>query len=156
MSANPNPNPNPNPLPGGEGVGSGELGRAEAKEATEPSDDWSWPTLMRRSHRALSTPRSVALPSASERSSGMGTEVAPGLPQYAVRTDRPRLVPSTYCTWGPGGKPPCASGPYPTREAGTRSPYVPNGGPAAYASAQGRAREGGEIESLRAELALLV
>ena len=140
MSANPNPNPHPhpNPLPGGEGVGSGELGRAEAKEATEPSDDWSWPTLMRRSHRALSTPRTVALPSASERSSGMGTEVAPGLPQYAVRTERPRLVrvPSTYCTWGPGGTPPCASGTYPTREAGTRSPYVPDGGAGAYASAQ--------------------
>ena len=26
---------------------------------------------------------------------------------------------------GPGGKPPCASGTYPTREAGTRSLYVP-------------------------------
>ena len=55
----------------------------------------------------------------------------PGLPQYAVRAERPRLVrvPGTYCTWGPGGKPPCASGTYPTREAGTRSPYVPYGGP---------------------------
>ena len=87
-------------------MGSGEVGRAEAKEAAEPSDDWSWPTLMRRSHRALSTPRTVALPSASERSSGMGTEVAPGLPQYAVRTDHPRLVraPSTYSTEGPCGQ----------------------------------------------------
>ena len=56
----------------------------------------------------------------------------------AVRTVRPRLVrvPSTYCTWGPRGKPPCASGTYPTREAGTRSPYVPSGGPGAYVSAQ--------------------
>ena len=51
---------------------------------------------------------------------------------------RPRLlrVPSTYSTRGPGDKPPCASGTYPTREAGTRSPYVPNGGAGAYASAQ--------------------
>ena len=32
-------------------------------------------------------------------------------------------------TRGPGGKPPCASGTYPAREAGARSPYVPNGGP---------------------------
>ena len=79
MSANPDPHPNPDPLPWGEGVGSGELGRAETAEATEPSDEGSGPTLMRRSQRALSTPRSVALPSASERSSGMGTEVAPGL-----------------------------------------------------------------------------
>ena len=39
-------------------------------------------------------------------------------------------------TRGPGGKPPCASGTYPTREAGMRSLYVPNGGPGAYASAQ--------------------
>ena len=37
---------------------------------------------------------------------------------------------------GPGGKPPCASGTYPAREAGTRSLYVPNGGAGAYASAQ--------------------
>ena len=61
----------------------------------------------------------------------------PGVPQYAVRAERPRLVrvPGTYCTWGPGGKPPCASGTYPTRETGTRSPYVPNGGPGAYVSA---------------------
>ena len=51
----------------------------------------------------------------------------PGLPRYAVRTQR---------QWGPGGKPPCASGTYPTREAGTRSPYVPCGGPGAYVSAQ--------------------
>ena len=36
-----------------------------------------------------------------------------------VGTERPRLarVPSTYCTWGPGDKPPCASGTYTTREA---------------------------------------
>ena len=35
----------------------------------------------------------------------------PGLPRYAVRTVRPRLVrvPSTYSTWVPGGRPPCAS-----------------------------------------------
>jgi hypothetical protein len=60
------------------------------------------------------------------------------VPRYAVRTVRPWLVrvPSTYSTRGPGGKPPCASGTYPTREAGARSPYVPYGGPAAYASAQ--------------------
>ena len=59
------------------------------------------------------------------------------MPRYAVRTQRPRLVraASAYGTWGPGGKPPCASGTYPTREAGTRSPYVPYGGPGAYASA---------------------
>ena len=38
-------------------------------------------------------------------------------------------MPSTYGTWGPGGKAPCAFGTYSTREAGTRSPYVPNGGP---------------------------
>ena len=63
---------------------------------------------------------------------------APRVPRYAVRTVRPWLVrvPSTYSTRGPGGKPPCASGTYPTREAGARSPYVPYGGPAAYASAQ--------------------
>ena len=63
---------------------------------------------------------------------------APGLPRYAVRTQRPRLVrvPRTYSTRGRGGKPPCASGTYPTREAGTRSPYVPNGGAGAYVSAQ--------------------
>ena len=38
----------------------------------------------------------------------------PGLPRYAVRTQRPRLVrvPRTYSTWGPGGEPPCASGTY--------------------------------------------
>ena len=62
----------------------------------------------------------------------------PGSPRYAVRTVRPRLVrvPSTYSTWGPGGRPPCASGTYPTREAGTRSPYVPNGGAGACVSAQ--------------------
>ena len=54
-----------------------------------------------------------------------------------VRTERPRLVrvPSTYSTWGPGGKPPCAYGTYPTREAGTRRPYVPCGGAGAYVSA---------------------
>ena len=55
----------------------------------------------------------------------------PGLPRCAVRAQRPRMVrvPRTYSTWGPGGKAPCASGTYPTREAGTRgSPYVPHGG----------------------------
>ena len=37
-----------------------------------------------------------------------------GVPPCAVRTVRPRLaVPSTYGTWGPGGKP-------------LRLPYVPN------------------------------
>ena len=103
-------------------MGSGELGRAEAKEATEPSDDWSWPTLMRRSHRALSTPRTVALPSASERSSGMGTEVAPGVATVRC-TYRPPKAGTQYVLYvGPWGKPPCASGLYPTREAGTRSP----------------------------------
>ena len=67
---------------------------------------------------------------------------SPGVPQYAVRTQRPRRVrvPSTYCTWGPGGKPPCASGTYTTREAGTRSLYVPNGGAGAYVSAQASAK----------------
>ena len=30
---------------------------------------------------------------------------------------------STYRTWRPWGRPPCAAGTYPTREAGTRSPY---------------------------------
>ena len=47
------------------------------------------------------------------------------------RTQRPRQVrlPRTYSTWGAGGQPPCASGTYPTREAGARSPYVPYGGP---------------------------
>ena len=116
MSANPNPNPNPNPLPGGEGVGSGELGRAEAKEATEPSDDWSWPTLMRRSHRALSTPRTVALPSASERSSGMGTEVAPGV--ATVRCPyRPPKAGTQYVLYvGPWG------------QAAVRLRYVRNAG----------------------------
>ena len=66
---------------------------------------------------------------------------APGVPRYAVRTVRPWLVrvPSTYSTRGPGVKPPCASGTYPTREAGTRSLYVPDGGPGAYASAPLRA-----------------
>ena len=66
---------------------------------------------------------------------------APGVPRYAVRTVRPWLVrvPSTYSTRGPGGKPPCASGTYPTREAGTRSLYVPNGGAGAYVSAQPKA-----------------
>ena len=76
---------------------------------------------------------------------------APGVPRYAVRTVRPRLVrvPSTYSTRGPGGKPPCASGTYPTREAGTRSLYVPNGGPGAYASARGSAqRERARLEGL--------
>ena len=65
-------------------------------------------------------------------------EAACGLPRYAVRTVRPRLVrvPGTYSTRGPGGRPPCASGTYTTREAGTRSLYVPNGGPGAYVSAQ--------------------
>ena len=60
------------------------------------------------------------------------------MPRYAVRTVRPWLVrvPSTYRTWRPGGKPPCASDTYPTREAGTRSPYVPYGGAGAYASAE--------------------
>ena len=73
------------------------------------------------------------------------TRWPPGVPRYAVRTVRPRLVrvPRTYSTWGPGGKPPCASGTYPTREAGTRSPYVPNGGPGAYVSAR-LAADGGE------------
>ena len=73
---------------------------------------------------------------------GDDPEALPGVPQYAVRTQRPRLVrvPSTYCTWGPGGKPPCASGTDPTREAGTRSLYVPNGGAGAYVSAQMRCR----------------
>ena len=47
-------------------------------------------------------------------------------------------------TWGPGGKPPCASGTHTTREAGTRSPYVPFGGPGAYvvSSGRGEARRG--------------
>ena len=60
------------------------------------------------------------------------------MPRYAVRTVRPWRVrvPSTYSTRGPGGQPPCASGTYTTREAGTRSLYVRNGGPGAYASAQ--------------------
>ena len=60
-------------------------------------------------------------------------ELEPGLPRYAVRTVRPRLVrvPSTYSTWGPGGRPPCASGTYTAREAGTRRLYVRNGGPGA-------------------------
>ena len=40
-----------------------------------------------------------------------------------MRTVRPGLarVPSTHGTWGPGGKPPCASGTYSAREAGARS-----------------------------------
>ena len=42
----------------------------------------------------------------------------------------------THSARGPGGKPPCASGTCPAQKAGTRSPYVPNGGPGAYASAQ--------------------
>ena len=54
-------------------------------------------------------------------------------------------MPSTYSAWGPGGRPPCASGTYTTREAGTRSPYVPNGGRGAYVSAQERT---GEAESV--------
>eukprot|EP00964_Phaeocystis_antarctica_P120513 scaffold84256_cov66-Phaeocystis_antarctica.AAC.3 len=67
---------------GDEATGSAAPCRAEAAEATEetetePSDDWSCPTLMRLSQRAVIMPRSVALPSASGRSSGLGTEVAP-------------------------------------------------------------------------------
>ena len=60
------------------------------------------------------------------------------VPRRAVLTVRPMMVraPSTYSTWGPEGKPPCASGTYATREAATRSLYVPYGGPGAYASAQ--------------------
>ena len=48
-----------------------------------------------------------------------------------VRGTNPRLarVPSTYSTRRPGGKPPCASGTYSAREAGTRSQYVPHRGP---------------------------
>ena len=63
---------------------------------------------------------------------------SPGVPRHAVRIVRPRLVrvPRTYSTRGPGGKPPCASGTYSTREAGTRSPYVPYGGAGACVSAQ--------------------
>ena len=55
-----------------------------------------------------------------------------------MRTVRPWLVrvPSAYSTRGPGGKPPCASGTYSTREAGTRSLYAPYGGAGAYVSAQ--------------------
>ena len=74
--------------------------------------------------------RRLDVESSSLASSAM--RAPPGVPRYAVRAvraARPRLVrvPSTYSTRGPGGKPPCASGTYPTREAGTRSPYVPNG-----------------------------
>ena len=52
-------------------------------------------------------------------SSFLSSFLSPGVPRCAVRTQRPRLVrvPSTYSTWGPGGKPPCASG-----------RYVPNAG----------------------------
>ena len=46
-----------------------------------------------------------------------------------------------YSTWGPGGKPPCASGTYSKREAGARSPYVPFGGAGAYVSAEGVAEQ---------------
>ena len=42
----------------------------------------------------------------------------------AHRTSRLVRVPSTHSTWGPGAAA-HASGTYPTREAGTRSPYVP-------------------------------
>ena len=58
-------------------------------------------------------------------------------------------LPRTYSTRGPGGKPPCASGTYPTREAGTRGPYVPYGGPGAYASAQVATRGQGAGSSSR-------
>ena len=56
----------------------------------------------------------------------------------AVCMVRPWLVrvASTYNIWGPVCMPPCASGTYPTREAGTRSPYVPNGGRGAYGTCQ--------------------
>ena len=49
---------------------------------------------------------------------------------------RPVRVPSAYSTRGPGGKPPCASGTYTTREAGTRSLCARYGGTGAYVSAQ--------------------
>ena len=55
----------------------------------------------------------------------------PGVPRYAVLTAEAGAR-SQYSTWGPGGRPPCASGTYPTREAGTRSLHVPNGGAGAY------------------------
>ena len=77
---------------------------------------------------------------AHARADGAARLIAPGLPRYAVRTQRPRLVrvPRTYSTWGPGGKPPCASRTYSTREAGTRSPYVPYEGAGAHVSASHR------------------
>ena len=104
-------------------------------------------------------PRSVDLSTPDE-----APLLRPGVPRYAVRMVRPWLVrvPRTYSTWGPGGKPPCASGTYPTREAGTRSPYVPNGGPGEYVSAQVvatsvdqiRVREGADSVRNRARVAL--
>ena len=79
--------------------------------------------------------RRIALRSASVGGEAGAAWVATVRGTYG--TQRPRLVrvPSAYGTWGPGGKPPCASSTYPTREAGTRSPYVPYGGAGACASA---------------------
>ena len=79
-----------------------------------------------------------ALQAELERVGRREQRALPGVPRYAVRTVRPRLAraPSTCSAWRPGGRLPCASGTYTTREAGTRSPYVPNGGTGAYVSAQ--------------------
>ena len=84
-----------------------------------------------------------ASPSPSRGTRPQLTSASPALPRYTVRTVRPMRVrvPSTYSTRGARGKPPCASGTYPTREAGRRGLY---GGPGAYVSAQVSASCAGE------------
>ena len=114
--------------------------KSSARSKAKTLSRWITPAARIRAQRPLAIVMSVDASEASSsfapgrslRAGAASCQISlyPGLPQYAVRTQRARLVrvASTYCTWGPGGEPPCASGTYPTREAGTRSVYVPNGG----------------------------
>ena len=49
-----------------------------------------------------------------------------------TRTPKAGRVLGTYSTWGRGSKPPCASGTYTRRAAGTRGPCVPYAGAGAH------------------------
>ena len=72
-----------------------------------PRSPRSCPRSARRARTRRPRRPRPARPASTRLGRGSGTR--PRLPRYAVRTARPRLVrvPSTYRTWGPGGKPPC-------------------------------------------------
>ena len=84
---------------------------------------------------------------AHARADGAARLIAPGLPRYAVRTQRPRLVrvPRTYSTWGPGGKWPCVSGTHTVTPLLLLLHYSTEAGPGAHVSAEVEARRVGAL-----------